>query len=440
MRISEKILLSFLIFGISVLGLFVGWKYYEIANNKGNIELNAAQNVISATSLEEDPLSVRNAPYYSIAIQKNGVGKGNNNNSISDKKIEADDINGNYNSSEDDFNDNYTEQLDSSANENLNTNSGNLVSASFQNNNNFTDPSKNDNDNVKNKNSNTNINSSNVNNSNTNGNIDQNAFSFAVIGDSQRFKPNDAKGGFQKAVGNIANSNVNLVMTVGDLVSSCDENDCAKKLAEWKQAAAPLLEKVRVTMGNHDRTGKDVSDKSWEEAFNMPTNGPEGYSEETYSFNYANSHFVVLNSEKPKEHIIGKDQRDWLETDLANNKKDNIFVFFHEPAYPVSSKIDSSLDANKTDRDILWDILKNNHITAVFSGHEHIMSRKNIGGLYQFVIGNTDSFDHDLPKPGVTEYSYQGQHYAIVTVKGKEITVNVYKIDGSLLNSFVIPR
>lgn len=264
----------------------------------------------------------------------------------------------------------------------------------------------------------------------------QNSFSFGILGDSQYFKPG-SNGGLQKAVRNMQKENPDLVLAVGDLVSGCDGGvECVGKYSEWKKATAPFSGRIYAMQGNHDRTGKDKADSAWAASFNFPTNGPAGYAELAYSLDQEDSHFVVLDSEKPKENIINDAQRGWLEQDLAKNKKLNTFVFFHEPAYPVSSKIGESLDVNGGDRNDLWNILVRHKVTAVFSGHEHIFSRKQVNGVYQFVIGNTDSFNHDAPKPGMAEYSYVGQHYAVVTVTGKKKTVKLYTVDGKLLNSF----
>lgn len=260
-------------------------------------------------------------------------------------------------------------------------------------------------------------------------------FSFAIIGDTQRFDPENADGGFQQAVKNITAKHVDFLMTEGDLLSSCGD-DCARNLTVWKNILGPLVSNTYELMGNHDRTGRDASDSVWQNTFDLPINGPDGYSELTYSFDFQNAHFVVLNSEKPKGGIVDTIQRDWLEKDLASNKKENIFVFFHEPAYPVSSKIDASLDAHKDERDALWNIFVQYKVTAVFNGHEHIHSRKKIGTIYQFVFGNTDSYDHELPKPGMAEFSYQGKNFGIVEVDGKQITVNLYSVEGNLINSF----
>jgi len=301
-------------------------------------------------------------------------------------------------------------------------------------------PSSNDNKTESNSNSN---NSS----SNTNTNTDTSVtpasvdsptvFSFGVLGDTQQFDSKNESGGLQKAVKNLSSANVEAVMTVGDLISKCDGGTaCQSKYTDWKSVMSPIIGKTKEVMGNHDRFGKEKADAKWQEAFDLPTNGPTGFSETTYSFDVKNSHFVVLNSENPSEGLINQVQRDWLETDLTSTTKDNTFVFYHEPAWPVSSKIGESQDRNPTDRDALWAIFKKHNVKAVFSGHEHIMSRKKVDGIYQFVIGNTDSFDHDKPKAGVAEYSYVGKHYAIVKVNGKKVTVNVYSVEGELLKGF----
>jgi 3',5'-cyclic-AMP phosphodiesterase len=268
---------------------------------------------------------------------------------------------------------------------------------------------------------------------------EENKFTFGIIGDTQYFKAGNSSGGFQKAVKLLTSKNIDLAMAIGDIISSCDA-DCGSKLAAWKNVMGGLYPKTYPMMGNHDRTGREKSDAAWQNFFNLPTNGPAGFSELAYSFDFKNSHFVVLDSDKPNENIVNDVQRAWLEQDLNANKKDNTFVFFHEPAYPVSSKIGESLDVKPKERDALWSILSSHNVTAVFSGHEHIVSRKKIGSLYQFIFGNTDSFNHEAPKPGMAEYSYVGQSLGIVEVNGKQVTVNTYSVDGKLLNSFPLVK
>lgn len=142
-------------------------------------------------------------------------------------------------------------------------------------------------------------------------------------------------GGYQDAVNQIVKMKPDLVMTVGDLVQDCNTTDKCENYILWKNIAKPILPITYEVVGNHDRIvgnnelHREAADKAWQNYFNLPTNGPAGYSEFVYSFDAGNSHFVVLDSEKPQEHVIGQDQLDWLNKDLAANQKENTFVFFH---------------------------------------------------------------------------------------------------------------
>ena len=266
---------------------------------------------------------------------------------------------------------------------------------------------------------------------------DENNFSFAIIGDTQRFTAGNPNGYFQKAAKLIAVKKPDLIIAVGDLVSTSDNyTEYSRKFSEWKKVMSPLLSKTYAAMGNHDNVDQK-GEEAWRDAFDFPANGPDGYLETAYSFDFKNSHFVFLNSDREKEHLVSGDQRAWLEQDLAQNKKENVFVVFHEPAYPVSDKKTESLDKEPSERNALWQILGKNNVTAVFNGHEHIVSRRKIDNLYQFVFGSTDSFNHGLPAKGVAEYSNRGQgRFGFVKVNGKEITVETHASTGATLNSF----
>lgn len=267
-------------------------------------------------------------------------------------------------------------------------------------------------------------------------------FSFAILGDTQHFNNSEKTEGFQKAVSNIKKMDVGLIFAIGDLISSCDGgSECEREYNNWKSVLGDYIQKTYVVQGNHDRTEEEKSDAIWRKVFNyLPKNGPDGFVGLTYSFDFENSHFVVLTSEKPEESLINDVQRNWLKKDLENNKKENIFVFFHEPAYPTNSKIEEGLDKNPKDRDALWSILENKKVTAVFSGHEHIQSRRKVNGIYQFVFGNTDSFNHLAPKLGMAEYYHIGQGFGIVEVNGKEVVVKTFSNDGKILDNFFLKK
>jgi hypothetical protein len=268
-------------------------------------------------------------------------------------------------------------------------------------------------------------------------------FTFAVIGDTQRFHAGKKNGGLQRAVEGIGKKKTVFAVAMGDLTSSCyGGSKCEKKWKKWKKIVLADIPRVYPVMGNHDQTKREA-DRVWRRVFNLPVNGPEGYKEITYSFDYGNSHFVVLNS--GTSHAVNQEQRDWLEQDLGSNQKENIFVFFHEPAWPTSDKIGESLDVHTGERNALWKILDGHGVTAVFSGHEHLYSRRKINAaqyagasseIYQFIVGNTDSFRHSKPRSERVDFYFANKSYVIVQVSGREITVKNYSVGGKLMDEF----
>lgn len=280
---------------------------------------------------------------------------------------------------------------------------------------------------------------------NTDEKSDLTQFSFAIIGDSGEFINDKAKY-LSDAVQNIKATDADLVFAMGNMVPECKgDQTCQIYFNLWKKYMDPLLSVTYGVVGNHDRSIDDKADKIWWDEFDFPVSSPDGYDKMAYSFNFGNSHFVVLDTEKPKEHNISDEQLDWLDYDLSNNDKENTFVFFHEPAYPVSSKKGDALDANPENRERLWIILDSHNVRAVFNGHEQIFSRRLIdsnvfpkarNSIYQFIVGNTDAPVEKVQDNGTAEYTYSGHHYVIVDVDGDNITVNLYATNGKFIDSF----
>ncbi len=260
---------------------------------------------------------------------------------------------------------------------------------------------------------------------------------FAVIGDTKAFKAGNPNGNLEKAVASLSRQSFAFAFVMGDLVSSCNGgSSCEKKYAAWKSVMAPILDKTYEVPGNHDRTSGDSADAVWQKEFNLPTNGPVDFQELTYSFDSGNAHFVVLDSEKPKEHLVNDVQRNWLEQDLTANTKSQTFIFLHEPAFQMSQDKNDVLDVKPSERDQFWDILKKHNVTAVFNGHLHMTARKKQDGIEQFVIGDTDSTADDIPQKDLTDFGLSGHYYALVSVEGNNIDVKIYSLTGDLISDY----
>jgi len=263
------------------------------------------------------------------------------------------------------------------------------------------------------------------------------AFSFAVFGDTQSFRYK--KSALRKSVRSLkkSSSKIDFLVAMGD---QCSGRRCEENLPKWKKIVSSLGIPIYPVMGNHDL----VSLSFWNSLFTPPQNGPEEFRGICYSFDHENSHFVILSSSYPTWHVINSIQRAWLEEDLSANTKENVFVFFHAPAFPVGRKIGNSLDSNPEERNALWEILDRHNVAVVFSGHEHLFARRLIDSavssdtqnkIYQIILGNTDAYS--IPKPIQSlEYYYHQKSYLIVNVEGSQINMNLYKPGGRLLDSF----
>lgn len=148
------------------------------------------------------------------------------------------------------------------------------------------------------------------------------------------------------------------------------------------------------TIGNHDvdRTANPLHTDPYFSIFSLPTLGESGGvpsgSEAYYSYNYANIHFVVLDSYSSSKSTSGA-MLSWLSNDLAANDKEWLIAYWHHPPYSKGSH-DSDTEGDLIDmRTRAVPILESYGVDLVFSGHSHSYERSYlIDGHY----GNSDSF------------------------------------------------
>ncbi|RUA17493.1 MAG: hypothetical protein DSY55_02085, partial [Clostridia bacterium] len=158
--------------------------------------------------------------------------------------------------------------------------------------------------------------------------------------------------------------------------------------------------------------------------------GPSGCPETTYSFDYGNAHFVVLNEycDRFGDNVLDGDIRDhvynWLQADLQATTKEHIFVFGHEPAYPQpdadtgsSRHVGDSLDKYPTRRNRFWNLLKNEGVVAYVVGHTHRYSAVKIDGVWQVDAGHARG-KGDTSAPST---------FLIFHVNNGEVTMDVYR-------------
>jgi predicted phosphodiesterase len=129
--------------------------------------------------------------------------------------------------------------------------------------------------------------------------------------------------------------------------------------------------------------------------------GPSGSEETTYSFDWNDVHFVVLNvyydgkSDKGNDGTIVPELLNWLENDLKQTKDKHIFVFGHEPIIPILDMdngtvrhLGDALDKYPDNTLKFEQLLLKYGVTAYISGHTHCASYASINGLWLINSGH----------------------------------------------------
>jgi hypothetical protein len=157
-------------------------------------------------------------------------------------------------------------------------------------------------------------------------------------------------------------------------------------------------------IGNHDPESPSTMDYLREYGRQLPNlvrRGPAGCETTTYSFDWGNSHFVVLNIyyDGAKDWGTGGDVvpelLEWLEADLAANTKRHVFVVGHEPLVAIPDMDNGrhrhqgdSLDENPESAFQFHQLMLRYDVTAYICGHSHGASVAKINGLWQLDSGH----------------------------------------------------
>ncbi|MDY0019972.1 MAG: metallophosphoesterase, partial [Anaerolineae bacterium] len=219
-------------------------------------------------------------------------------------------------------------------------------------------------------------------------------FTFAVTSDMQDASgpgDRDTPSYFRGAVEAIAATGPTAFMVVpGDLAPPDDVEWTIERYLGESYLWYPV-------MGNHDIEREERI--LWFQTYNYDPNGdippnivrsgPLGCEKTTYSFDYNNAHFIVLDEFCNEANgTISNQMYNWLYADLEATTKQHIFVFGHEPAYPQPDAdngrerhMNDSLDKDALKRDLFWGLLQEHNVAAYFCGHTHTYSAVNVEGV-----------------------------------------------------------
>ena len=138
------------------------------------------------------------------------------------------------------------------------------------------------------------------------------------------------------------------------------------------------------TLGNHDAGSANSATQSgvYYDLFTLPTQGQAGGlpsgTEAYYAFDFANIHFICLDSHDTDRSPTGA-MAQWLRADLEATAREWIICFFHHPPYTKGShNSDNPKDSSgrmMQMRENILPILEAGGVDLVLAGHSHSYER-----------------------------------------------------------------
>ena len=193
--------------------------------------------------------------------------------------------------------------------------------------------------------------------------------------------------------------------------------------------------------GNHDARRRVFFD-----LFSFPTKaesgGLESGTEHYYSFDYANIHFVMLDTQ---ENDLDADSQmlSWLKKDLAQTRQQWLITFFHHPPFTKGSHdSDSKRDSRGrlvAVRKNIIPVLEQAGVDLVLSGHSHMYERSDMIACH---YEDSSTFKQSMIRAAANNnktYKKKGSHISansgtIYTVLGSSS-----KVDNGPLNHPALP-
>ncbi len=267
-------------------------------------------------------------------------------------------------------------------------------------------------------------------------------FSIAALGDM------GCSSTTSKIVNDIKNNAPDVVLALGDL-SYQNSADC------WFKITSPIVSKIKIDLGEHDHRSSSLLGQ-YKNYFNV--------SQEYYSFNYQNVHFIALATEITFDP--NSLQYNFIKNDLESVSKDSqikwIVVFSYRPQYSSPSKHPGNADL----RDIYHPLFQKYHVDIVLQAHNHNYQRSypinyNQAGSSKPIITDNDSKHYEdsigqvyltigtggaklYELPGTVPYvatQYEGFGFLDITLtkNGRNLTGIFYSTtDRSIEDSFTL--
>lgn len=217
-----------------------------------------------------------------------------------------------------------------------------------------------------------------------------------------------------------------FIVFAGDMVDGnrVNPDKTYNELLHWKDVMSPIYNnpnmvwpKVWPVVGNHEIQHR-ADEENFRKVFpNVYRNGPDDEKGLSYSFDFENTHFTIVNTDRwyyGDPNDTTDDRRDWhyikhldwLENDLKSARErnvDHIFIASHDMIYPVGGHLHDGLpnlgrkfkfpmDSTQTwymnQRQQVIDILDKYDVSTHICGHEHLYSRQKVNNIFEVIAGS----------------------------------------------------
>ena len=221
-----------------------------------------------------------------------------------------------------------------------------------------------------------------------------------------------------------------FILNAGDM---CDNG---KNFGQWGMALNTYQDltintSVFFTSGNHENNTGAMA-----RYFNYTENkdgNVQAISGEYYSFDYANAHFTVLNTNDATSDGLGAEQLAWLKNDLANTNAKWKFVLMHKSLYSAGSHaFDGEVIAMRTQ---LTKLFAENGVNVVFGGHDHSYTETYLVDKDGKVVDKTDGKGVRYTGDGVMYITLGTLGTKFYNYRENDMTTDKFNKDESILHT-----
>lgn len=221
-----------------------------------------------------------------------------------------------------------------------------------------------------------------------------------------------------------------FILNAGDM---CDNG---KNFGQWGMALdtykdLTLNSSMFFTSGNHENNTGAMG-----RYFNYTENkdgNVQAISGEYYSFDYANAHFTVLDTNDATSDGLGAEQLAWLKNDLANTNAKWKFVLMHKSLYSAGAHaFDGEVIAMRTQ---LTKLFAENGVNIVFGGHDHTYTETYLVDKDGKVVDKTDGKGVRYTGDGVMYITLGTLGTKFYTYRENNMTTDKFNKDGSVLST-----